>query len=82
MPCLMVLFALFVPRVVIVLLWLFTHWFSGIFNVALWPVLGFVFLVLGPVVVILWLALVRMTLEFYFAIVRMSQDINRRLPGR
>jgi hypothetical protein len=44
MPCLMVLFALFVPRVVIVLLWLFTHWFSGIFHIALWPVLGFIFL--------------------------------------
>ena len=44
MPCLMVLFALFVPRVVIVLLWLFTSWFSGIFNIALWPLLGFIFL--------------------------------------
>ena len=44
MPCLMVLLALCVPRVVIVLLWLFTQWFSGIFNVALWPVLGFIFL--------------------------------------
>lgn len=44
MPCLMVLFALFVPRVVIVLLWLFTHWFSGIFHIALWPVLAFIFL--------------------------------------
>ena len=44
MPCLMVLFALFVPRVVIALLWLFTQWFSGIFAIALWPVLGFIFL--------------------------------------
>lgn len=44
MPCLMVLFALFVPRVVIVLLWLFTQWFHGLFNIALWPVLGFIFL--------------------------------------
>ena len=42
MPCLMVLFALFVPRVVIVLLWLFRQWFSG-FPV-LWGLLGFIFL--------------------------------------
>jgi hypothetical protein len=44
MPCLLVVFALFLPRCVIVLLWLFTHWFSGIFSLALWPVLGFLFL--------------------------------------
>ena len=44
MPCLMVLLALCIPRVVIVLLWLFTYWFKGIFPSPLWPVLGFVFL--------------------------------------
>lgn len=44
MPCLLVLLALCIPRVVIVLLWLFTHWFNGIFSTPLWPVLGFVFL--------------------------------------
>jgi hypothetical protein len=44
MPCLISLVALFVPRVVIVLLWLFTSWFGGIFAIALWPLLGFIFL--------------------------------------
>lgn len=44
MPCLMVLLALAVPRVVIVLLWLFSNWFTGMFDTPLWPVLGFVFL--------------------------------------
>jgi len=44
MPCLIVLLALCIPRVVIVLLWLFTYWFNGIFPNPLWPVLGFVFL--------------------------------------
>ncbi len=44
MPCLMVLFALITPRLVIALLWLFTRWFSGLFGTPLWPVLGFVFL--------------------------------------
>lgn len=44
MPCLLALVALAVPRLVIVLLWLFTGWFQGIFATLLWPVLGFVFL--------------------------------------
>ena len=44
MPCLLLLFALITPRLVIVVLWLFTSWFCGIFAIALWPVLGFIFL--------------------------------------
>ena len=44
MACLLALFALITPRVVIILLWLFSNWFTGIFPIALWPVLGFIFL--------------------------------------
>lgn len=44
MPCLFALATLITPRLVIVLLWLFTSWFHGLFDTALWPVLGFVFL--------------------------------------
>jgi hypothetical protein len=44
MPCLGVLFALLTPRILILILWLFTGWFRGIFATALWPVLGFIFL--------------------------------------
>jgi hypothetical protein len=44
MPCLLLLFALIAPRLLILVLWLFTGWFSGMFDIALWPVLGFVFL--------------------------------------
>jgi hypothetical protein len=43
MPCLALLIALMAPRFLIVLLWLFTSWFKGIFDTALWPVLGFIF---------------------------------------
>ena len=42
MPCLMVLLALCIPRVVIALVWLFSNWFSGF--PMLWGALGFVFL--------------------------------------
>jgi hypothetical protein len=44
MPCLLLLFALIAPRLLILVLWLFTGWFRGMFDSALWPVLGFVFL--------------------------------------
>lgn len=44
MPCLIFLVALAIPRVVIVLLGLFTEWFRGVFGTWLLPVLGFLFL--------------------------------------
>jgi hypothetical protein len=44
MPCLFVIGALVTPRLVVFVLWLFTHWFRGVFSIALWPVLGFIFL--------------------------------------
>ncbi|MGH8126369.1 MAG: hypothetical protein ACREPK_11055 [Rhodanobacteraceae bacterium] len=44
MPCLLAILALGTPRLVVVILWLFTRWFGGIFHIALWPVLGFIFL--------------------------------------
>ena len=44
MPCLMVLLALAMPRLVVLCLWFLTHWFQGIFNNLLWPILGFIFL--------------------------------------
>ena len=44
MPCIGVIIALLTPRFMILLLWLFTTWFKGIFATALWPLLGFIFL--------------------------------------
>jgi hypothetical protein len=44
MPCLLVVLALATPRLVIAILWFFTNWFRGLFDAALWPVLGFIFL--------------------------------------
>ena len=44
MPCLLAIFALAAPRLVIVVLWFLTNWFQGLFDNILWPVLGFVFL--------------------------------------
>jgi hypothetical protein len=44
MPCLFAVFALLTPRLLIVVLWFFSTWFTGIFDSWLWPVLGFIFL--------------------------------------
>ena len=44
MPLLLVLVALFTPRIAIALLWVLSTWFDGLFTSSLWPVLGFVFL--------------------------------------
>ena len=44
MPCLFVVFALFTPRLVIALLYFLSTWFKGVFDTALWPILGFIFL--------------------------------------
>ncbi|MBV8817273.1 MAG: hypothetical protein JO022_02880 [Acidobacteriaceae bacterium] len=50
MPCLFAVLAVAFPRVAIVLLWLFTNFFSGLFHTVLIPVLGFIFLPLTLIV--------------------------------
>ena len=50
MPCLVVLLAVAFPRVAIVLLWLFSNFFSGVYHGILIPVLGFIFLPLTLIV--------------------------------
>jgi hypothetical protein len=44
MPCLFAIFALLTPRLLIVVLWFFSTWFTGIFDSWVWPVVGFIFL--------------------------------------
>jgi len=44
MPCLLAAFALLTPRVVIVLLVIFSDWIGTAYNnVIVWPLLGFIF---------------------------------------
>ena len=44
MPCLFAILILAFPRVAILLLYFFTHYFSGLFDGILIPLLGFLFL--------------------------------------
>lgn len=50
MPCLLAILAVAFPRVAIVLLWLFTNFFTGVYHNILIPVLGFIFLPLTLIV--------------------------------
>ncbi len=50
MPCLFALLAVAFPRIAIVLLWLFSNFFSGVYRGILIPVLGFLFLPLTLIV--------------------------------
>ncbi len=50
MPCILAILAVAFPRVVIVLLWLFTTFFQGVYHGVLIPVLGFLFLPLTLIV--------------------------------
>ena len=50
MPCLLALLAVAFPRVAIILLWLFTGFFTNVYQGILIPVLGFLFLPLTLIV--------------------------------
>ncbi|HZS57107.1 MAG TPA: hypothetical protein VFA65_22075 [Bryobacteraceae bacterium] len=50
MPCLLALLAVAFPRVAIVLLWLFTNFFTGVYHNLIIPILGFLFLPLTLIV--------------------------------
>lgn len=44
MPIILLLLGYFFPRVMIVVLYLFTGWWKSAFDSILWPILGFFFL--------------------------------------
>jgi hypothetical protein len=50
MPCLLALLAVAFPRLAIIVLWLFSNFFSGVYHGILIPVLGFLFLPLTLIV--------------------------------
>ena len=50
MPCLLALLAVVFPRVAIVLLWLFSNFFTGVYHGLIVPVIGFLFLPLTLIV--------------------------------
>jgi hypothetical protein len=44
MPCLIGCLALFMPRLAIVLVWLFSDYLGTAYQTTIWPVLGFIFM--------------------------------------
>ena len=43
MPCLIALLALMMPRILLLAIWLFSHYLD-VYHTLLWPVLGFLFM--------------------------------------
>ena len=44
MPCLVISIAVFFPRVVLIIIAIFTKWISASFDTMLWPIVGFLFM--------------------------------------
>lgn len=44
MPCLIGCFALFMPRLALVLVWLFSDYLGTAYQTVIWPLLGFIFM--------------------------------------
>lgn len=52
MGCILPIFSLLMPRVVMVFIFLLTNWFAQAFTTALWPLLGFLFM---PYTTLVWM---------------------------
>ena len=44
MPCFLALLAYFFPRMILVLVWLFSDYLGRAYHTVMWPLLGFVFM--------------------------------------
>lgn len=44
MGCLLIIFSIFTPRIVLAIIFLFTQWFSLAYQSLIWPLLGFIFM--------------------------------------
>jgi hypothetical protein len=53
MGCLLPLLAIFMPRLALFLIFLFTNWFALAYRSVLWPLLGFFFM---PYTTLAWMA--------------------------
>jgi hypothetical protein len=90
MPVILAIGALLAPRIAIVLLWLLTDWFDGLFTALLWPILGFIFLptsLLWYTVVQHWFGGVWSTWPIVGLIIALLIDVSparesRRFVGR
>jgi hypothetical protein len=79
MPCLLALLAIAFPRVAIVLLWLFSNFFTGVYQGIIIPVIGFLLL---PLTLIVYTYLVKTsgghltTTQFVFIFIAVVLDLG------
>ena len=83
MPCLLAVLAIAFPRVAIVLLYLFTNFFRGVYHSLLIPILGFIFL---PLTLIVYTYLLNThtglgTTQFVILFIAVIVDLGRLGPS-
>jgi hypothetical protein len=81
MPCLVGVLALLFPRLVIVVLWLFTTFFQGVYDTFLIPILGFLFLPL-TLLAYTWLTKSGQPVDaFYLVVMVLALAVDLGLVG-
>lgn len=78
MPFFLIL-GVFVPRIVLAALYLFTEWFSGVFTIWIWPVLGFILMpytLLWYTVVVNWFGGTWGTVQIIVLVIAIALDIG------
>lgn len=81
MPCLAALLIVFFPRIGIILLYLFTEFFRGVYDTVVIPILGFIFL---PLTLITYTWLVKThqpTDAFFFVVMTVAVIVDLGLVG-
>jgi hypothetical protein len=81
MPCLIVLFALLAPRIVLLCVWLFSHYLDRAYQSWIWPLLGFVFMPLTTLAYAWAINSSGSVSGFYFAAVLVAALIDLGVIG-
>jgi phosphoglycerol transferase MdoB-like AlkP superfamily enzyme len=80
MPCLLAILVVAFPRIAIILLWLFSNFFTGVYNSVLLPIAGFIFL---PITLVAYTYLQKYPTESttYFVILIVAVVLDLGLLG-
>lgn len=81
MPCLAALIIIAFPRLAIILLYLFSNFFQGVYDSLLIPLLGFIFLPL-TLLVYTWLVKIHQPFDiFFFVVMAVAVIVDLGLVG-
>jgi hypothetical protein len=82
MPCFVGIFALLMPRVVLLCIWLFSGYLNSAFKSIIWPMLGFLFMPLTTLAYAYAINTIGSVRGFYFILVLVAALIDLGLLGQ